>query len=495
MLVKNWVNKDYPCVNSTDDVKTVAEALNDFDTKYRNLIFSEGKFRACQEVVNNSKVNYNGTSEEALNNDLVTESSPEFTVIGNKMCLNKEWVYYNNFPRNRFLVSKMYNLSFDGDNPKNFDLICESANKATDLSQSEFNDLGLGELSSSMDTFCILSSEDVPNEKKNVLIGLSYDYDDEVEDILSNIGHHLELLGLLDTDKVEEFSNLCSGELSDEFFAYCGEINNVAVRYNSDFNLLFIAYLDQPLKDFNGFFYESANLGDYISHIWTKFLSLFKGWFGGGIKGGSNVNWTSETLFPLHEGDWKEYGVNMANFDKLVIEHENEKRILGIVEYRVRDLSGNKDEYVAVMFTGFNTSVERLGKQYFNDHKYALNYLVGNDTQILHYVNPLPYGINTEGEPKEFEPSFDWRRLGAALRFNASEYYEDIYNQTQGNCIVEFGEQCDSCDDGAPDVFKYNNNTCAFWMGKDYSSNVTCYTNNNTLNDSGCESSSGGSGT
>lgn len=44
MLVENWVNKDYPCINSTDDVKTVLNEMRKHRSNYALVKDNSGKF-------------------------------------------------------------------------------------------------------------------------------------------------------------------------------------------------------------------------------------------------------------------------------------------------------------------------------------------------------------------------------------------------------------------------------------------------------------------
>lgn len=466
--------------------ETVAEALNDMDSDYRNIIFYDKKFRACMDVDLPKVTTYDGTTLEdplILTND---QKMPEFTIIGDKICMNNQWINYDNFPRERFLVSKMYSLSFDDDEPRNFDMFCDSLYPSSDLYLEDYNFM-MPLAPDMISTFCSLRYSD--SDEDRILLGMALDKSTEVNQTLEMIGRHLMSVNLLESENLMAFANACDDAVygGEEFFATCpiGSIADVGVKHNPDFNLLFIGQYKDPYEEFGGYFSDEGTIGDYIAHIWDQFIGLFTNWFGGGSIGGYEVNWTSETLLPLHEDAWEEYGVNLAKFNKLLLKQEDNKRILGIVEDR-ESPDGGVDEYVVVMFDNFNTSVKRIGDNYFSDNKYSLDYVIGNNRQVLHYHNPLTKGINLEGATKSFEPGFDWRTLGAALRFNGTPYGSP-YTQTPGNSVVELGEYCDYDQNDQEKVFfRFNNNLCEFWNPEYENGTVCCNLSDNTLIYSEC---------
>ncbi len=79
---------------------------------------------------------------------------------------------------------------------------------------------------------------------------------------------------------------------------------------------------------------------------------------------------------------------------------------------------------------------------------------------------------------KGFEPEFNWRRMTAYLRVNASTPFTAQYNSIPGNCNIELGEECDSCSSG-PDIYKFGASTCARWYNNvDYDLGILTCTNN-----------------
>lgn len=478
--------------------KLVGHILN--DKRYNNLVFYKGEFYACVEEDYpgaNKTVAYNSTG--VTTNHLIPDENYKqaYAVVGDYVCdsVSKKWIDLSEVSRTRIIASKMYNLTrlSSAERYADYDIFCEHITNASHNTPSYVNEHVID-----FCTFHYSDEEEKPSER--IMIGLSLG-DVEIESFLEELYNHLLGVGQIrESEEIKmNFIKACEGidpgfGNSTEFFRTCEDVEDVHMRYNPDFKILFVSVdVPEPVSDFGGFFKDDATLADYIRHYWNSFISIFDNWFGGGNQAGEGIVWTNETILPLFAGDGDIYAQNVVQLQKVVVRARGEREIYGFTEQRYAQPNTQIEDYLytALAYKGFNNSVEFLAERYYGIDKtygsnrydllepYELNYFKGADTQFIVLIEPQ------EAADVTYEPGYDWRRLAIYLRIDDFSP-TNSFNAESGDGVVDYGEWCDK----NPTVFKFNNNTCAFWNETHPYCLVSC-SNENTLNHAYCKETPG----
>jgi hypothetical protein len=384
----------------------------------------------------------------------------------------------------------MYNLSFneDGEQHDYFEIRCDDAEAyyGNELPFDAFNP------SDQINDFCTFTYRENDEEENNALIGVSIQEESTVEEFLTVIYDHVQMMYDLDDDEQEEFVTACNGINSgntnnEDFFKVCPFADGfgaegIRLAYNPDFDILFMAHVNDEVTEFYGMF-ETERFSAYLDSYLMRFLAFFGNIFGGTTNEGidTQLSVNDQTLLPLILQD-------EVTFSKSYIQKRGDKMVKGFVH---TDAQG---DYYTLEYTGISQNVRPLVLDYFNtENDLSLNYLVGEGKQIIQIINPKPQGYSVDentfddGEPdqiKDFAPVFDWRRLGPMLTFDTNFYLGPTYEAVLGNGVVDYGEECDTDGEGNT-VFKFNNDSCSFWDSSYETGTVLC--NNGVVNTLFCQ--------
>ncbi len=484
---------------------TVGESLN--DATYDNLLYyvdadGNGAFYVCKGNASSYQeynVSYGDTSDDQTTTKLVdtspTHLKKDFDVLGTHLCDSSgRWVNVDSVSKARIIAAKMYNISASeiNSNDPHYTIFCESLDAGTPLDlKSASGGLGLASVKDYIKDFCVLSYGPSANKPTNrVLIGLGLQKTNAKGFLRLLLAHAKTVEDLSTDERQDAFVNACdnvhAGEATtDTFFRVCdygSGISGLRMAYNPELNILFMAYTKNSGTDFDSLFSSGASILSFAKSTIDSLTSWISGWFKKGTASGTSVEWSSSTLLPL-------FANNSIDFSRFYLLQQGEKTILGVAQTKPNTNNLNTalddDEYYTIEYTDINSSVKPLATRYYTNHPYALNYMFGNESdlgkQTLVLVNP-----NDKTLRYNYEPPFDWRRLTTGLSLNPNiRYTVGTYRTIPNEGIVELGEDCDSSSNGI-NVYKFNNNSCAFWNNS-YSSeeNVTC--THNKINYSSCQ--------
>ncbi|MFW5865540.1 MAG: hypothetical protein ACOCU6_00420 [Nanoarchaeota archaeon] len=476
---------------------TVGEALLlDDGNIHHNLLYYEGKFHSCANSGNWFKdydISYapqTTPTKRAVgmgkqNTALFNSTNSTFTVLGTHVCSpDGLWVAKDEISTTRFIASKMYNLTFDedGNQYSSYEITCDSLNRVTPYNSTQIEGAGLEELSTNhLNDFCTLRYKE--NQEEKMLVGLSFG-DEPVEAFLYNMSGHASLVNAIEDEKRSQFSKLCNdikpeSTSSQEFFVECDAINSGAsgprLAYNPDFNILFFSMVEDEYIDFNGLFKQDDNsrIIAYVDHVWSRFISLFEGWF----SSTTAKDFTNATQVRSDSALMPQFMNSSIDWTKLHISNEGDRHMQALVETRPTNNQGAMSTVYTVTYDNLRTSVKRIADEYTDyDELLEVGYMRGNESQVISIINPKP-------RYETFQPDFDVRRFTTALEMDSTITGSKITDQ-RGDGVVRIGELCDHDNQGNP-VFKYGNANCSFWNESYAKGTVDC-NSDGTLDYSDC---------
>lgn len=453
----------------------VGDALNDNETN--GLLFYDGEFQNC--IAGDYKelqVSYGDTFGKGK---LVTKEHTPFTIVGDYYCDSTgDWERIEDMPRSKIIASKLYNLTFNKNNNQidSYDIVCDTLDKATPNTSSVIRKgmpaLFITEGKEEISDFCTLSYDD--SKKQKILVGLSLTV--PINEFLESLYKHIEQINIyteLSNDFKEEFLISCDNvgtgySRNDDFFTLCENTisyDNVDLKmaYNSDFNILFLAFTDDK-NDFNELFKgEKPRIAQFFDNFVSRFIGLFDNWFA--TKDGNDNNYDKETVLPMLLDE-------NVNFKQIFVSKRGSK-IIQAYQTKYKHTENFIEENLPVLsvnYYGFQTYLDQLGLAYYNDYDESLNYLLGENEQAIMIKNPQ--------KDRAFENEFDWRTFTTSLRYTSEQFtgVNPIKSEINDGRIG-LNEQCDKTAEGT-DVFRNDNNDCnqlpQYKNFKDNCANLTC---------------------
>lgn len=462
----------------------VGDALN--DVGHNGLLFYEGEFLVCEgseTMYEGISISFDGTP---TTDALIAESNIQaaYSLRGKYMCgPDGKWLSVDEISHTKLLAAKLYDLSFEDENEQytEFDLFCESFDVGSPYKNARIEATDLVDIKDEIEDFCTLRYIDRGNE----IVITGFTLKGPAEEFLDYFTNHLSLI-YPDSDPAT-LRSYCQTVTADartneEFFPVCeGNVNNLRMAYNREFDILFIADLDNYHMAARGMFRDSGNIRAFTEAMLTRFIDLFRGWFGGGRSAGGETAWTASTYLPVFSADG-------ADFDKVYVGRRGDKTIQALANTHEHTRT---DRYYTINYSGFNTEVESIAYRYYDRLGYPyqewfeegpigrfhLGYQKGNDYQIISLQNPQ---LSTY----DFEPAFDWRTLTTILNVNSQDYGEGM-TSSYGNNILDANELCDTVNGQMTWRFNRGNN-CSAWNSSMYNTQtVSC--SNGLIDFTGCE--------
>ncbi|MDD3175110.1 MAG: hypothetical protein PHU51_01380 [Candidatus Nanoarchaeia archaeon] len=437
--------------------KPVSYSFN--NESLNNIIFYNGEFYGCQlsPATYTYKISYDG---QPGTQPLVTTSKDEFDVIGDYICFEQNWINKNKVEVSKILLAKMYDLTFSKDDEiqYDFEIMCdETGDIATFKSDSDVNTI--------INSMCVLRLK--VDDEIYTVTGLNFNAEGNKDSTKTDAEYFMEKL-IPDLEYSKEFTGeqrdslktACDYNLSDEkisafsinptkFFQTCShDETSYRFAYNPSLNIIFIVDTEElglpsgtNLQDLM----STRGFGEFIRELWDSFLGLFTDWFGGGDSAGDGIL-DYAAYMPTFQEDFVQFDkVYLAKFSNAT----HEKHIKALMETR-EDFSSESiikpDMYfVSVEYQGFGTQVQKLAENYYNNNDYAMDYAYGSDgTQLISLV------LKENNLKKySYQNNFDWKRLTSGLMVNPDVDLGWSATSLSGNCQIDLGEECDTCENGS----------------------------------------------